>query len=826
LVCQNGYFINNIGICIALISDCLTYDMSSGSCLSCLAGYSMIGTICWSIATINPYCATFSGLICTACNQGYYFQNSICVIANPFCQTFDVNTGLCLTCISGYYKSGNLCYINGVCATSNSISGNCLTCPVGYALFNNKCVENKNINPYCKTFASGNNTCTACFNGYYIGVNGICTGLNSVCGQYDMSTGECTLCFAGFILYGKICWSVVILNPYCATFTGITCNYCKAGYYLNNGICIQANTLCATYNMNSGSCLSCYIGYTLNGIYCIASVLCATADTNGKCLTCQAGYIVSNGSCIQIGNNNPYCKTFTSGTNNCTACLNGYYFNANNICIGLNSICNTYDMQTGACLTCPQGYALQGAICWSAIIRNPYCQIFSNDLCSFCYSGFFLSPTKICVTVNPLCQTYNIANGACISCIPGTVQIGSNCLASTNCTTADSNGNCRSCPTDYSISNGLCVSLISLNPYCTAFTRGTCTDCQQGYYINSNNICVVVFSPCLTYVITTGVCLTCPIGFIHLNIICWSIALHNPYCSNFTGATCTACNPGFYVSKGICIIENALCATYNLNTGACLTCASTYTFQNGLCIDNTPCVTTNATGCLTCPSGYTVYNGLCASLISLNPFCLTFSGATCTVCKNDYFLGPNSLCTALNSLCATYNMQTGACNTCPVGFTKVGFACHSLRVVDPNCATFSGIKCNNCRSGYYLNNGICIKVSEYCSTYDMNNGKCLTCKSGYTLYSGLCISQIVCATKDSNGYCISCPSGYEIWQNLCIKIINLNPYCLTFSGTICTFCLPNYYLGSNGICVTLSSTCYTYSMQTGYCLSCPVGYML
>jgi hypothetical protein len=77
-------------------------------------------------------------------------------------------------------------------------------------------------------------------------------------------------------------------------------------------------------------------------------------------------------------------------------------------------------------------------------------------------------------------------------------------------------------------------------------------------------------------------------------------------------------------------------------------------------------------------------------------------------------VGANGICTVLNSLCATYNMQTGQCNTCPQGYVKVGFACWSLFVENPYCGIFSGTTCNSCFPGYYLNNGICIIANPYC----------------------------------------------------------------------------------------------------------------
>jgi hypothetical protein len=93
--------------------------------------------------------------------------------------------------------------------------------------------------------------------------------LNSICATYDQATGACLSCPYGYQSYGFFCFNVLSTNPYCSAYTGVTCNACQNGYYLNKGICTLANAFCATFNLN-GNCLSCITGFTLNGVLCTA----------------------------------------------------------------------------------------------------------------------------------------------------------------------------------------------------------------------------------------------------------------------------------------------------------------------------------------------------------------------------------------------------------------------------------------------------------------------------------------------------------------------------------------------------------------------------
>jgi hypothetical protein len=92
-------------------------------------------------------------------------------VANPFCQTYDQNSGICLSCYAGYYVSGTVCLVaSPICQTINS-NGACTSCYAGYILWGNTCISQNTLNPYCSSFVGA--TCVNCYYGYYLGT-GIC----------------------------------------------------------------------------------------------------------------------------------------------------------------------------------------------------------------------------------------------------------------------------------------------------------------------------------------------------------------------------------------------------------------------------------------------------------------------------------------------------------------------------------------------------------------------------------------------------------------------------------------------------------------------------
>lgn len=120
-----------------------------------------------------------------------------------------------------------------------------------------------------------------CSNRYYF--NGsTCTPVNPQCKSYEMSSGMCTSCYPGYMLFNGTCPPAPPKDPNCKIVTPEGCTECYESYYLNSEAkCIQINPLCKSSNSSTGLCLSCFKGYSLRNGQCsqaFADPNCAKYD--------------------------------------------------------------------------------------------------------------------------------------------------------------------------------------------------------------------------------------------------------------------------------------------------------------------------------------------------------------------------------------------------------------------------------------------------------------------------------------------------------------------------------------------------------------------
>jgi hypothetical protein len=79
--------------------------------------------------------------------------------------------------------------------------------------------------------------------------------------------------------------------------------------------------------------------------------------------------------------------------------------------------------------------------------------------------------------------------------------------------------------------------------------------------------------------------------------------------------------------------------------------------------------------CLGCVKKYILQNGICLSLASINPNCKTFNNTQCINCKANFYIGINTICTAVNHQCISYKMSDGTCLACVAGLSPLGNIC-------------------------------------------------------------------------------------------------------------------------------------------------------
>lgn len=216
-----------------------------------------------NIPNRDPNCVSYVNNVCSQCSNRYYLGTSgSCVPVNPLCQSYN-STGACTGCYPGYTLNSGVC---GVAFTTD---------------------------PNCKTL-NANAQCLQCYTGfYYNSTRNLCVALNPLCKTSDLTNGNCLTCYPGYSLSSGTC-GVFFKDPNCLSYdSSNNCNQCSSRYFLDptSGQCKSISPLCNGFNSQTGVCLNCYTGYTLQ-----------------------------NGACV-IGTSttlDPNCKTFNGNT--CTQC--------------------------------------------------------------------------------------------------------------------------------------------------------------------------------------------------------------------------------------------------------------------------------------------------------------------------------------------------------------------------------------------------------------------------------------------------------------------------------------------------------------------------
>ena len=272
----------------------------------------------------------------------------------------------------------------------------CVHCQVGFNLANDTCLIMQSSDPNCISVKDG--VCAQCSNRFFF--NGQkCVPVNPSCKSYNMTTGACASCYEGYMLFAGGCPPAPPKDPNCKIIVPQGCVQCYQSYYVKNGKCEVIDTLCKTSNDSTGQCVSSFSDYQLvNGSCCsaFADPHCIKYGVNGDCLTCSAKYYKRSGICTRVS---PLCKT--------------------------------YSIDNGNCLTCFPGYYLAGGACWAGNDPNfdPNCNLRSlTGSCLQCVSSYYLASNGYCRAINPICRTFNLSTGACISCYQGYKIEGATCV--------------------------------------------------------------------------------------------------------------------------------------------------------------------------------------------------------------------------------------------------------------------------------------------------------------------------------------------------------------------------------------------------------------
>jgi hypothetical protein len=135
----------------------------------------------------------------------------------------------------------------------------------------------------------------------------VCNPVNVQCQNYNLSSGACLSCAQT---------SFTLVNGTCINGT----NLCTATQYISNGICINIDPLCQTFEKVGGKCLSCVFGYKFAN----------STSTSCVIITCSNRYVPDQyGNCIQVSD---LCLNYTRN-GSCLACIPSHYLEPTGECL-------------------------------------------------------------------------------------------------------------------------------------------------------------------------------------------------------------------------------------------------------------------------------------------------------------------------------------------------------------------------------------------------------------------------------------------------------------------------------------------------------------
>lgn len=266
-------------------------------------------------------CASLAYSVCTSCYGASILNGGTCIgCEDLYALTCPKNIKYATSCVLGYSP------ISGVC---RQCAPNCVNCGLtGY----NKCDDGGCSSGYVKI--KGTQNCTKCFSSC-----STCTNNNpSVClscgvANYLSNTSSCVPCPTA-----------------CLSCTSATvCTSCSSTSILDSGWC-YASIGYPCSKQSKSSCVSCYVGYSLNQGACLSDISC---NATSSCSTCNKNYYLKKSKCYPCSTttNCDYCQP--SAPSLCLQCSAGYYLKRSN-------------SQCTACLTgCAQCISAQ--VCSAAI---------------------------------------------------------------------------------------------------------------------------------------------------------------------------------------------------------------------------------------------------------------------------------------------------------------------------------------------------------------------------------------------------------------------------------------------------------------------------
>jgi hypothetical protein len=844
--CKQGFYfdVNTLRCTAGPVANCQVYRWNSPTCLVCAVG-SPVNNVCLPANGGDPNCGYYESGTCTRCNDGYFLDAGTCRPGTKSnCRVYSAAADLCVVCSSGVAYRGD-------------------------------CVPS--LIPRCTAYTDSTySTCRACERNLQLSSNA-CVGATGVanCFNYHFTSSVCKLCAAGYTLWGRLCLPDANLVSNCAVYDPATlkCVFCVSGYRFDpsSGRCMQMSQPvrdCTKYHLNSYQCRDCASGTHVRwNTQCVpvGSVVADCLDYfSGSCVRCPAGKYLA-GSVCQTGSQ-ANCQVYMGTSDTCQVCSPGFGFWGDQCMDTSAADPNCLDFVNGACRQCRLGYYTSGgATCLQGTVANCRLYLPSVNACARCQDTFFLWSNNCYPQDKRVsgCTQYDAGTQTCAFCGPTSVRTASGSCSSfpapANCaaTRLDS-PLCSRCNSGHNLINGLCVPAASSDPNCVQLgLTNSCNYCAPLYVLQNGRCVLSSLANCASNVVNTARCQKCLPGFTLTGSECVPTG-SDPKCESFTdptGATCSFCSTGYYLSGGSCTaVDVPNCVRYTPNTNACLACGPGFALGEGQCaLSNSGCATLSLARdtCLGCKSGFILDSGRCSA--GPDPNCDVYDSASglCSKCLAGFNL-ISGKCVVPIAGCSGYSSDGLACASCGGGlalvsslscarpvlncdqYTKDGSACvnckaafslvlGACRVNVPNCRAFAsdGSACIDCNDFYYLAQSKCVPTTvPNCAIFLPSTNVCSACFFHYRLENNQCVWDSPCRRfKSDQNTCVECVDGFTLVDNSCVKPVK---NCQRYSedGLLCETCERDFRL-QEGVCVFAAGCRVVDEMSpTGACLEC------
>ena len=618
------------------------------------------------------------------------------------------------------------------------------------------------------------------------------------CLSCSVGNDKCLFCDTpkDWILRNGKCEKVMIQNCNMLSRFG-SCDECDTGYYPQNGLCAQLQTLienCAIYRSGT-ECRYCASGFYLKAGKCVETENlvenCLYYEEEGTCARCKpmSFLFIDQRYCVPITDSGN-CFSWTQIQ--CSKCRSGYFLNQNLY------ISNIFKNETdnSRAVEFLQSVKLESMrykteVCQKGKIAN--CILFNGpEKCLKCETGFSLLENK-CLNINipTVVNCLEIdENSKCVKCVDNyfispagckPVSVVSNCALYNNTATYSQ---CLQCSDEYYLSENFCLvkqkSLAIVNCKSSSATADACGVCNSGYEVTTDGLaCLPVIENCKSYYPTssTSTSLECEYCidkmFFDLKqkkCVVGTIA----YCQLYQqyADQCEVCMEGYYKSPmGVCVqhlfANKRVCAKWSQSVpNLCEECPTNHfrVYNLNSCnaitiaIDKCDVYETSST-CAKCMPSFLVSADKKSCVPSMVPFCVRESAAD--ICEECGAIWDPTFSTRIPYV-LSYDKR--ACNV--PDMTSVN-NCRTLDTSQPDP------KCNGCKYPYYpaflgFKRQFCLSKTNHklkkaavvakitdCEVMDLDTSSCIKCINGKLVSAGACVSV--------------CPNGQAIYRQEIIK---------------------------------------------------------